>query len=251
MQFSVLPPASMGNAKQITLPNVSEAFMKAADVILVLDDGAAVLCHSQILSLHSAVLCNMLSDLAEHEGKVRIPLPGFTEAQCTALLKYLYGVGLTTRGAAFGTNEPADRDAATAVARFAHTYDAPHVLRHVEAYLTGFMRSFKNSGRITPVKAGTSGSGGPTCTYAEFVNWAVMADKFDLPELRGHCERALVLSWEVLQDRPHLLEKLSCSVLQRVAKGLNKAVLAAEKSHPKLAPEYPDAKEMAAWGQHK
>ena len=78
-----------------------------------------------------------------------------------------------------------------------------------------------------------------------------MADRFDMPELRGHCERALVMCWGIFQDRPHLLEKLSCSALRRVAKGLNKAVLAAEKRHPKLAPEYPDAKEMAAWGQHK
>ena len=55
---------SMVNTKQLSLPNVSEAFMKTADVLLVLDDGLAILCHSQMLSLHSAVLCNMLADLA-------------------------------------------------------------------------------------------------------------------------------------------------------------------------------------------
>ena len=86
--------------------------MKAADVLLVLDNGVAVLCHSQILSMHSAVICNMLSDLAQHEDKVKIPLPDFTEAQCLALLAYLYANSLNSRGAAFETNARANLDAA-------------------------------------------------------------------------------------------------------------------------------------------
>ena len=53
-------------------------FNKAADVLLILDGGAAILCHSQILAMHSAVFCDMRSDLVQHEGKVRIPLPDFT-----------------------------------------------------------------------------------------------------------------------------------------------------------------------------
>ena len=134
---------SMENAKQLTLANISEAYMKTADVLLVLDDGVAILCHSQILSKHSAVFCNMFSDLAQHEGKVKIPLPGFSEAQCSALLTYLYSNGLTSSGVAFATQGRAHLDAAGVVARFAHTYDAPHVLRHVEAYLTAFMDQFK------------------------------------------------------------------------------------------------------------
>ena len=222
--------------------------MKTADVLLVLDDGAAILCHSQILSMHSAVICNMLADLAQHEGKVNIPLPGFTEAQCSALLAYLYANGLTRKGTAFATQGRADHDAAFAVARFAHTYDAPHVLQHVEAYMTAFILNFKKSCRIEPVKADTPG-GGPTCTFKETLDWAVMADKFGLHELRGHCERALMLSWNWFQDRPDLLDNLSCSALQRISKGLNTTLLALEKGHPESALEFPAAQEVIAWGQ--
>ena len=78
-------------AKQLTPPKMSEAFMESADVLLLLDDGLAVPCHSHILSLHSAVLCNLLKESPrQHEGKVRLPLADFTEAQCSALLNYFY-----------------------------------------------------------------------------------------------------------------------------------------------------------------
>ena len=143
-------------------------------MLLVLDDGTAVPCHSHILTKHSAVFCNMFSDLAQHEGMVRIPLPEFTEAQCSALLAYLRAHDVSSQGAAFATQDRADRDAATAVARFAHTYDAPHVLRHVEAYLTTFMGKFDKSCRITPVKPGTpvkAGTPRKSCTFEEFVDW--------------------------------------------------------------------------------
>ena len=43
--------------------------------------------------------------------------------------------GVCTQGAAFEKHA----GAAVAVARFAHTYDVPHALRHVEDYLSAFM----------------------------------------------------------------------------------------------------------------
>ena len=134
----------------------------------------------------------------------------------------------------------------SSMARRAYTYDAPHVLRHIEAYLTAFMDLFKKSGRIPTTKAGE----GP-CAFKDFMKWAVMAEKFDMHELHGHCERAMMTCWEYYQDRLHLLDKLSCSALQRVAKGLNRTLLAAVKRRPKSAPEYPAVKEVIAWGQHK
>ena len=76
-----------------------------------------------------------------------------------------------------------------------------------------------------------------------------MADKFGMPKLRGHCERAMVLSWEHFQDQPDLLDQLSSSALQRVAKGLNTTLLALEKHHPESALEFPAAQEVIAWGQ--
>ena len=234
----------MKQAKQVALPNVSAAFLKAADVLLVLDDGTAILCHSQILSVHSSVISNMLADLNQHEGKVRIPLPEFTEAQCLALLEYLYSTGLASRGAAFETRGRAHLDAAGVVARFAHTYDAPHVLRHVEAYLATFMAPLGKMSEVEPGKPGL-------CTSGHFVDWAVMAEKFDMHDLRGHCERAMVISWHLFQNRPNLLDKLSCSALQRIARGLHKTLLASEKRHPDSALDYPAVQEVIAWGKHK
>ena len=110
----------MKHAKQLSLPGVSEVFMKDADVVLVLDDGTAILCHSQILSLHSTVLRNMIADLAasKQNERVNIPLADFTEAQCSTLLMYLYGHGVSCRGAAFASQDPADLAAAAAVARY-------------------------------------------------------------------------------------------------------------------------------------
>ena len=219
--------------------------MKSADALLVLDDGAAIQCHSQILSMHSTVICSMLSDLTQHDGKVNIPLPGFTEAQCSALLAYIYCNGLNSTGAAFATQGRAHLDAAVSVARFAHTYDAPHVLRHIEAYLTAFMEA--NFSHMV-LSVGNSGKPG-ICTSRDLLEWAVMADNFDMHELRGRCERAMVMSWDQYQDRPHLLDKLSCSALQRVAKGLNRTLLASQKRHPGSALEYPAVQEVIAWGQ--
>ena len=82
----------MENVQQMAWPDAqySDRYEKCADVLLVLDNGTAIPCHSQILSMHSAVLCNMLARLgrpAQRESKV--PLPDFTEAQCSALLRYL------------------------------------------------------------------------------------------------------------------------------------------------------------------
>ena len=125
----------------MTLPNVSPAFMETADALLALDDGAAVPCHSQILSMHSPVLCNMLKDLvSEHKEVVRILLAGFTQAQCLALLECLYH-SISSKRAAFESHGAPNHEAAVAVARFAHTYDAAHALRSVEAYLTAFVQA--------------------------------------------------------------------------------------------------------------
>ena len=66
---SIPKMVGMDDVKQLSLPNVSGDFMKSADVLLVLDDGTAIPCHSQILSLHSAVLCNMLADLASQQSE--------------------------------------------------------------------------------------------------------------------------------------------------------------------------------------
>ena len=131
---------SMKNANQVSLPNVLKAFMKGADVLLVLNNGIAIPCHSQILSMHSALFCNMLADLPGLPNeKIKVPLADFTVEQCLVLLAYLYENGSSYKGPAFATHAAADLEAAIAVARFAHTYDVPHALRHVEVYLTAFM----------------------------------------------------------------------------------------------------------------
>ena len=57
--------------------------MRSADVVLVLDDGVAILCHSQILSLHSAVIRGMLAELpaGQHDDPINIPRLQSTSAQ--------------------------------------------------------------------------------------------------------------------------------------------------------------------------
>ena len=230
----------MDNPKALSLPNVPEEYFKSADVLLVLSDGTAILCHSQILALHSAVFRNMLADLParQSDGRVRVPFSDFTEAQCSALLAYLYCNGLSCKGAAFGDNSTASQDAAVAVARFAHAYDAPHALQHVQVYLTAFMDShYRNKGQAVVTAKTWSRS---------VVPWAVMADKFDMLELCGHCERALVMYWKTIEDRSDLVGQLTSNALQRIAKGLNRALLAAIAGpHSRLS--YPDAQHFIAW----
>lgn len=156
---------------------------KSADIRLVLDDGIAIPCHREVLSLHSAVFSNMLEDLvSQHNEIVEIPLPDFSEAQCLALL---YDHSVPTEGAAFENDDTASLEAAVAVARFAHTYDVPHALQHVQDYLSAFMdKRFSNS-RESPAAAMEP--------YDEVVpKWAVMADVYDMQAVRplraGHDE---------------------------------------------------------------
>ena len=216
---SLLSMTSMANVKQLIMTNMPEAFTKTADMLLVLDSGVAILCHSEVLSTHSAVLSNMLKDMgSQHDDKVRIPLPDFTEMQCGAVLKYLYNTSVSSESAAFASHDAAEHDAAVAVARFAHTYDVPHALLHVEAYLTGFMNErFKS-------KAG-AGMTGAACKETVLA-WAVMADKFDMLRLCGHCERAMVMYWDRFYDQSDLAGQLSSGALQRIAKGLSLALSA-------------------------
>ena len=69
-------------------------------------------CHSQILSLHSAVICDMLEDLGSQHRPSRlktllphfteIPLPDFTEAECSAVLAYMLCTMTNTRHLLWG-----------------------------------------------------------------------------------------------------------------------------------------------------
>ena len=73
-------------------------------------------------------------------------------------------------------------------------YDAPQALQRVQVYLTAFMSACfesKDPAELT----------GETCAEVVLA-WAVMADKFDMHELCGHCERAMVMHWDQFQDTP-------------------------------------------------
>ena len=248
--MGLLYSTAMGmlHPKQLASPNMSEAFMESADVLLVLDDGTAVPCHSHILSMHSAVLCNMLKDLArQHDEKViRIPLEDFTEAQCSALLSYLYDNSLSCKGAAFAEHSAAACDAAAVVARFAHTYDAPHALRHVEAFMAAFLDAHYTSKAAKPGAMFTWRS---AFTWQDTLDWAVMADKFDMRELRGHCERAMVLHWKSFSRSPGLVDQLSRSALQRITKGLNAMLVAEREARGTQGHKYPPVRDFIAWGK--
>ena len=241
---------SMEHAKQLSLPGVSKDFMNDADVLLVLDDGTAIPCHSQILSLHSTVLRNMIADLpaSKRSERTNIPLADFTEAQCSALLTYLYSVGVSCRGAATANQDPDNLAAAAAVARFAHTYDAPHALRHVETYLVAYMDEhyqvkksemyYEASRRRAQYREGSR-------PYLQaMVNWTLMAEKYDMHELLGHCERAMIMYWECFHDKCDLVNQLSSGTVQRIAMGLSKTLLASEELKNM---KYPRVNEFMTW----
>ena len=223
----------MKTGKHLSLPNVADDFMKTADALLVLDDGVAIRCHSQILCLHSAVLRNMLADLAasQHTKRVRIPLADFTEAQCTELLAYLYNVGLSGKNMLFDYDDTADYSAAVAVARFAHIYDAPHALRHAEAYLNIKVTVWTES----------------ECNNhdQDVLDLAVMADKFDMHRLCGACERAIMMQWGKFAGYDQV-KQLSVGALKRIATGLHTTLQACSEPEQRA---YPAERDMVAWRQ--
>ena len=143
-------------------------------------------------------------------------------------------------GLAFKTHNAADHDAAVAVARFAHTYDAPHALRHVQAYLTGYMEAHFKS-KQSSIMTEESGK--------DVLAWALMADKFDMHDLCGHSERAMVMHWSYFENRPDLSGQLSSSALQRIAKGLNQ-IVSSMAGYPSYS-RCPDVNEFIAWRQGK
>ena len=205
------------NTKHLLPPDVSDAWFKSADVCLVLDNGTAIPCHSDVLAMHSAVISNVLEDVGSQHTKqekmVELPLPAFSEAQCVALLRYFYDHAVPSEGAAFENDDTESLEAAVAVARFAHTYDAPHALRHVQDYLSAFMDKRFSNCRESPAAA--------MDTFDEVVlKWAVMADTYDMHELCAHCERAMMKHWDFYQDKPGMVDQLSSRALQRIAKGL-------------------------------
>ena len=101
---------------------------------------------------------------------------------------------MSCKGAAFEEHSAAAFDAAAAVARFAHMYDMPHALRHVEAYMAAFLDKDHNT------KGEVVTSGGSPFMFRHTSNWAVMAEKFGMHQVRGYCERDMVMYWEHFQD---------------------------------------------------
>ena len=229
--------------KLLDLPNASDAYMRSGGVLLVLEEGVAMICHSQILSLHSSVFFKMFEDLAsKHDKRTRIPLSGFTESQCSDVLAYLYHNGVASRNAVFWGTDRQSLEEAVAVTRFAHAYDVQHALRHVEAYLTAHVKACCDG------KECGDGRTSKKCSTEELLAWALMADKFDMHELCGHCDRAMMMEWEHFQDKPEQADQLSSSALQRIAKGLNKALLVAGRHYSR---QYPDVKGVIAWRRQK
>lgn len=150
---------------------------------------------------------------------------------------------MSAEGAAFANH----LDAAVDVARFAHTYDVPHALQQAQAYLTtlleGHSQFFEVVDIYGPTKQLCERATGKT--YARtVVDWALMADKYDMRGLCGHCERVMVIYWEYFQYEDVLVEQLSSSALRRIARGLHKTLVAS------LGPNcyiYPSADDFTDW----
>ena len=149
----------------------------------------------------------------------------------------LHSNGMANQDAVFWGTEQERLEQAVAVAHFAHAYDVPHALRRVEEYLTAHMQACYDS------KDCNDGSISKKCSTERLLEWAIMADKFDMHDLCGHCERAMIMEWDQFEDKPDLLDQLSSGALQRIAKGLNKALLVAGR----YSRQYPDVKDVTAW----
>ena len=127
------------------------------------------------------------------------------------------------------------------MARFAHVYDAAHDLQQIQGYMSSFMATrfngIKDSGVMTME------------TYDEVVlKWAVMADKYDMHVLCGHCERAMTMHWNFYQDKPGLVDQLGGRALQRIAKGLYRT-LRPKGYSPCLRRQGPSVNDFIAWRQ--
>ena len=68
-------------------------------------------------------------------------------------------------------------------------------------------------------------------------------------EVRGHCERAMVMYWEDFLEEPHLGNQLSRSALLRIAKGLNETLLAERGAGGPQKIRCPPASDFIAWGR--
>ena len=58
----------------------------------------------------------------------------------------------------------------------------------------------------------------------------------------------MMMEWEHFQDKPELADQLSSGALQRIAKGLSKALLVAGRHSSR---QYPDVKDVIAWRRQK
>ena len=182
----------------------------------------------------------MLVDLAAspHTEKVKIPLPDFLEAQCSALLTHLYNNSASSKGGTFAYQAPDDLHfyAAVAVARFAHVYDVPHALRHVEAFLTTSIDT-----RFPNEKCG----GMSGWMRGKVLELALMADKFDMRELHARCERTMVMYWDNFQL--DLVDQLSRKALLRVTIALNRTLLTSTKAKDRKYPDVRDFTSLWEW----
>ena len=111
----------------------------------------------------------------------------------------------------------------------------------------------------------TGGAFGAACKRNLLV-WAIMADKFGMAELCGHCELALMKFWDCFHASPEA-DQLSSGALQRIALGLNKTLLALRAQvnqlsrrdpcfqeapyHEERESQYPGVHEVIAWRQEK
>ena len=80
-----------------------------------------------------------------------------------------------------------------------------------------------------------------------------MADKYDMHELCGQCERAMMMHWNFYQDKPGLVDQLGGRALQRIAKGLYHAQRpGAYGTHVPgglIKDLYPSVNDFIAWRQ--
>lgn len=111
----------------------TSGFEDGADVIIVLDDGQELCCHSAFLAAQSQVFCDMFyggsckTSAREKDAKWRVPLQNATLKQATSFLELIYYQG----------DGEFTIDKVRSIMGLLHRLNCPAALQKMDAYLTG------------------------------------------------------------------------------------------------------------------
>eukprot|EP00884_Botryococcus_braunii_P010485 jgi/Botrbrau1/19438/Bobra.0338s0060.1 len=172
---------------------IRDSFIEQSDVVLLVDDYRFP-AHSQLLGAHSPVFSDMFSACTTFSRDSRQLRLHDTFEQVSALLCYLYG------SVSAGKRHIKSRDEAAALAAIAHKYNVQKASRAAEKFLLQQI---------------------PSMTLNDAIDWAVLADAFDLPLLLTKVQLFLMEHFCDLNEEQlgMLTESLSSRSIMNLARG--------------------------------